>query len=98
VLDSMNLDIKAVTYRLHRWELGFRRFLDIIQPIFGVAEGSIGRMSSEAAKELRSRCVEEVRLYTMSIFHSCQGFDELDLSICVECVDQKEDDGYLLVE
>lgn len=34
----------------------------------------------------------------MLVLHRCKSFDEFDLSICVESVDQKVDDGDLILE
>ena len=69
-----------------------------IQLLFSVAEYSVCRMSSKAAEQLCAGRVEEVRLYTVSIFHGCETFDEFDLSIRVESVDQEEDDGDLSLD
>jgi len=87
-----------IAYRLHRGELRPRRFLNLMQTLFSVAEYSISRVSSKAAKQLRASRVKEMRLNTASILHSCESFDELELGICVEGIDQEEDDGDLLLE
>ena len=87
-----------ITYRLHRRELRPRRFLNFVQSIFGVAEYSVRRMSSKAAEQFRASRVQEMRLNTMSILHGCESFDEFDLRICVEGIDQEENDGYLFLE
>jgi hypothetical protein len=55
-------------------------------------------MSSEAAEEFRASRMEEMRLNTVFVLHSCESFNEFDLSICVKGIDQKEDDGDLLFE
>lgn len=82
-----------MTHRLHRRELRPRRFLNYIQPFLSVTKYSVRRMSGKAAKQLRASCMEEMRPNTVSVFHSCKSFDEFDLSICVEGIDQEEDDG-----
>ena len=85
-------------YRLHRWELRPRCFLNFIQPLFSVTQHSVRRMSGKAAEQLRASRVEKMRLNTVLIFHGCESFDEFDLSICVESIDQKEDDRDLFLE
>ena len=39
-----------------------------------------------------------MRLDTVSILHRCESFDEFDLRICVEGIDQEENDGDLFLE
>jgi hypothetical protein len=69
-----------------------------MQPVLGITEYPVGGMSGEAAEKLRTSCVKEMRLDAMSVLHRCKGFDELDLSVCVEGVDQEEDNRDLLLE
>ena len=85
-----------ITYRLHRRELRPRRFLNLIQTLLSITEHSVCRMSSKTAEQLRTSRMEEMRLNTLFVLHSCEALDEFDLGICIEGIDQKEDEGDLL--
>jgi len=87
-----------ISYGFHRRELRPRRFLNLIQSLLGVTKHSVRRMSSKATKQLRASRVQEMRLNTVLVLDSCKGFDEFDLRICIEGIDQEEDDGDLLFQ